>query len=102
MSVTYVIEFHVHPEQRERYLELLDGVLDAMREEPMFIDAALHVDPDDRNHFFLHETWRDHQDVLEVQLKRPYREAWHAALPDLLARPRIVGQWSQLRIDRAP
>ncbi len=100
MSVTYVIEFHVRPEQRDRFLELLNGVLDAMRDEAMFVEATFHADPDDPNHFLLHETWQDHQDVLEVQLQRPYREAWHAALPDLLARPRAVSLWSPLRADR--
>ena len=36
MSVTYVIEFDVVPGARERFLELLNGVLDAMRHEATF------------------------------------------------------------------
>ena len=33
MSVTYLIKFDVHPDQRENFLDLLTGVLDAMRRE---------------------------------------------------------------------
>jgi quinol monooxygenase YgiN len=101
VSVTYLIEFKVIPAERERFLSLLYGVLDAMREEPMFVSATFHVDPDDRNRFLLHETWVDHQDVLDVQLERPYREAWHDALPHLLERPRDVAIWTPLRSDHA-
>ena len=100
MAVTYVIRFTVRPEQRSRFLALLDGVLDAMRHEPMFHEAILHQDPDDENHLMLYETWEDHDDVLTVQLQRPYREAFHAALDEVLAAPRDVTIWQPLRADR--
>lgn len=99
MSVTYIIGFNVRPEQRRRYLKLINGVLDAMRHEPMFVSATLHSDPADENRFLLHETWADHQDVLDVQLKRPYREEWHAALEELLAAPRDISMWQPMRSD---
>lgn len=100
MSVTYLIVFTVRPAERERFLDLLDGVLDRMRHEASFLDATLHEDPHDPNRFMLHETWADHQEVLDVQLKRPYRDSWHQALPDLLERPREVSIWRKLREDR--
>ncbi len=99
MSVTYVIGFTVRPEQRARFLKLLNGVLDAMRHEPMFVSATLNSDLGDANHFLLQETWADHQDVLDVQLKRPYREEWHAALEELLAAPRDISMWQPMRSD---
>ncbi|WP_105434660.1 putative quinol monooxygenase [Neorhizobium tomejilense] len=101
MPITYVIRFDILPAQRHRFMALLNGVLDAMRHEPMFHNAMLHADPGNENHVMLYETWEDHADVLEVQLKRPYREAWHAALPDLLASPRDISVWHPLRGDRA-
>jgi quinol monooxygenase YgiN len=101
VSVTYLIEFDVVPAQRDRFLQLLNGVLDAMRSEAMFLNATLHVSPDDENRFLLHETWRSHQDVLDVQIKRPYREAWHEALPQLLRKPRAISSWTPLRLDRS-
>lgn len=100
MTVAYVIGFTVRASQRDRFLRLLTGVLDAMREESMFVSAMLHEDPADPNRFLLHEVWQDHQDVLDVQLSRPYRQAWHDALPDLLDGPREVSMWTPLRTDR--
>ncbi|MBL8906160.1 MAG: antibiotic biosynthesis monooxygenase [Rhizobiales bacterium] len=101
MSETYVITFRVRPAQRARFLALLNPVLDKMRHERTFRYAALHVDLDDENRFQLHETWTDRQDVLEVQLKRPYRQAWHAALDKLLECPRDIQSWNLLRSDAA-
>ena len=101
MSVTYLIEFDVKPAERERFVRLLNGVLDAMRHEEMFMDATLHADPQNDNRFLLHETWRSHEDVLTVQLARPYREEWHAALPELLDGERRISMWQKLRSDRA-
>lgn len=102
MPVTYVIRFDVRPEQRERFLALLEGVLDAMRTEPMFHQAVLHRDLRSESTFLLHETWESHDDVVAVQLHRPYRSAWHAALPELLARPREIAVWEPMRADRGP
>jgi quinol monooxygenase YgiN len=99
MSETYIITFHVRPSERERFLSLLDGVLDAMRHEATFEHAALHVDPENKNRFQLHETWSDRTDVIEVQLKRQYRSAWHEALDEMLERPREVQIWTSLRAD---
>lgn len=100
MPVTYVIAFDVNPEKLQEFRQALDGVLDAMRSEASFHQAVLHADPASETRFMLYETWEDHQDVLTVQLGRPYRQAWHDALPDLLARPRDISIWHPLRADR--
>jgi (4S)-4-hydroxy-5-phosphonooxypentane-2,3-dione isomerase len=81
MAVTYTIKFNVIPEQRERFLVLLEGVLDSMRHESTFREAVLHRDSASDSCFLLYETWESHEDVLNVQLNRPYRRAWHDALP---------------------
>jgi len=101
MSVTYIIGFNVRPARRERFLSLLNGVLDAMRHEATFVNANFHEDPNDPCHFLLHETWLDHQDVIDVQLQRPYREEWHAALDELLEAPRDISVWTPLRSNAA-
>lgn len=93
MSVTYFVQFDVVPAEGNRFLFLLNGVLDAMRHEPMFHQAALHEDPDDPNRLLLVEMWQDHDDVVDVQLHRPYRQAFHDALPELLAQPRASSVW---------
>jgi quinol monooxygenase YgiN len=99
MAVTYLIHFDVVPEQRERFLTLLNGVLDAMRHEPMFHHAVLQEDPENQHRFMLLETWEDHDDVLTNQLNRTYRQAYHDALPELLTRPREISVWTPLRAD---
>ncbi|MEW5975840.1 MAG: putative quinol monooxygenase [Acidobacteriota bacterium] len=96
MPVTYVIKFDVKPDKRDTFLSLLRGVLDAMRHETKFYQAVLHSDPESEYRFMLYETWESHEDVLHVQLQRPYREAWHAALPDLLERPRDISVWKPI------
>lgn len=101
MAITYVIKFQVIPTERARFLLLLEGVLNAMRSEPMFREAILHQDPASDNRFMLYETWEDHDDVLNVQLHRPYRQAWHEALPTLLEKDREITIWEPLRADRA-
>jgi quinol monooxygenase YgiN len=99
MPVTYIVKFNVRPDKRDRFLSLLTGVLDAMRDEATFREAVLHRDPESEYRLMLYETWESHDDVLSVQLKRPYREAWHAALPELLAEPREISIWEPLRHD---
>ncbi|HEV7372710.1 putative quinol monooxygenase [Arenibaculum sp.] len=100
MPVTYTIIFDVVPEKKARFMELLAGILDVMRHEPMFHQAVLHRDPENENRMMLYETWEDHGDVLAVQLARPYRVAWHEALPGLLAAPRGIAMWEPVRADR--
>jgi quinol monooxygenase YgiN len=100
MSVTYVIKFQVAPGNYSDFVALLTGVLDAMRHESTFVEAMLHADPDDANKLMLYETWKDHDDVVNVQLHRPYRQAFHEALPTMLASPRDISIWRCLRADR--
>jgi len=99
MPVTYVIKFKVVPARREEFLALLNHILDTMRHEPMYHAAALHRDPDSENTFLLTETWESHEDVLNVQLHRPYRQAWHAALPHILEGEREIGIWQPIKTD---
>ncbi|MEZ0077704.1 quinol monooxygenase YgiN [Bradyrhizobium japonicum] len=76
-------------------------MLDAMRNEPTFHQAVLHRDPASENRFMLYETWESHDEVVNVQIKRPYRDAWNKALPALLARDRDIEVWESLRSDYA-
>ena len=99
MPVTYVIKFTVVPARRDEFLERLHHVLDAMKHEPTYHAAVLHRDPEAENTFLLYETWENHQDVLDVQLHRPYRQEWHAALPHLLEAPREIGIWEPIKAD---
>lgn len=100
MHVTYVVRLQVLPDKLERFLTLLDGVLDAMRDEPDFREAILHRDPDSPCRLMLYETWESPEDASGEQIHRPYRRRYHEALADLLVRPREVTQWHTVRAER--
>jgi quinol monooxygenase YgiN len=100
--LTAVLVLRIRPGREEEFLALLHPVLDAMRHEATFINAVLHRDPEDPSRFMLYETWADRTDLVEVQMHRPYRAAYWAALPDLLAAPREVQVWQPMRSDAAP
>jgi quinol monooxygenase YgiN len=93
------VPLRVRPGREEEFLRLLAPVLDAMRHEPSLINAVLHRDPEDPAHFLLYETWADMRDLLEVQMRRPYRAAHEARLPALLREPRAPRLWRPLRGD---
>jgi quinol monooxygenase YgiN len=97
--ITFVVTLHVREGKEEEFLALLHPVLDAMRQEETFIEAVLHRDPADPRRFMIYETWADLTDVAEVQMRRPYRAAYEARLPEILGEPREVGFWKALRAD---
>lgn len=102
MAVTYVIEFDVREGKRESFLKLLGDVLSNMKHEETYRAATLHESADHPRRFLLVETWADHQEVLDVQLHRPYRREWHAALPELLEGPRRISMWTPLQESSGP
>ena len=98
-AVVVVVSLHVKPGHEEEFLRLVAPVLDAMRHEATFVNAALHQDPDDPTRFMLYETWADRDDLVGVQMKRDYRAAYEARLPALLREPRRAEVWRPLRGD---
>jgi len=90
VAESYLIRFDVRPDQRRRFLDLLETVLDAMQHEETYIAAHLSEVCGNPNRFVLHEVWSSREDVVTTQLDRPYRKDWHAALPDLLLKDREI------------
>ena len=97
--IAALVVLRIRPGMEQEFLALLTPVLDAMRHEPTFINAALHRDPDDPTRFMLYETWADRTDLVEVQMQRAYRSAYEARLPELLREPRRAEVWRPLRED---
>jgi quinol monooxygenase YgiN len=100
-AIAVTVTLHVAPEHEAEFLRLLTPVLDAMRQEASFVAATLHRDPEDPALFMLHEIWADRGDLVEVQMRRPYRAAYEARLPALLRTPREARAWQPLRADAA-
>lgn len=95
--VSFVVELDVAEGKVAEFLALLHPVLDAMRHEPTFINAVLHCDAENPNHFMIYETWSDLDDVVAVQLHRPYRKPYLERLPDLLSAERRISIWNPIR-----
>lgn len=100
-AVAIVLTLHVKPGRVDEFLALLMPVLDAMRHEPSFVNAVLHRSPDDPTLFLLYETWADRDDLVQVQIPRAYRQAYVAALADILRQDRVFTVWQPLRGDFA-
>jgi quinol monooxygenase YgiN len=100
-TVAFTVTLHVKPGREAEFLDLLTPVLDAMRHEPGFINAVLHRSPDDPTLFMIYETWADLDELVQVQIPRAYRQAYIAALPDLLRQERGVTIWQPMRGDFA-
>src|SRR5690606_2315848 len=93
---TYVIIANLKAGAQARFFALLEPVLDAMRDETTFVNAVLHRDPSSDTVYMLYETWLDGEDVLNVQMHRPYRQAFWDALPELLEQPRQIQVWKPI------
>ena len=98
-GLVVVVSLHVKAGHEDEFLRLLAPVLDAMRHEATFVNAALHQDPEDPTRFMLYETWADRDDLVEVQMRREYRSAYEARLPEILREPRRAEVWRRLRGD---
>jgi quinol monooxygenase YgiN len=100
-AVTAVVTLEARAGRVDDLLALLHPVLDAMRQEATFVSAVLHRDPADPTRLMVYETWADLDELATVQVRRDYRRAYEAALPELLRAPRRVELWQPLRSDGA-
>ena len=97
--VAVIVSIHVKPGCEAEFQALLTPLLDAMRDESTFINAVLHRDAEDPTRFMLYETWASREDLVEVQLKRAYRRAYEARLPELVREPRQAHCFQPMRGD---
>ena len=83
-----VVNVHLKPECVEEFLALGNPLFEAMHHEPTCVKMMFQRSVEDPAHFTLIEMWLDRADFFAVQVQRPYRQAYEARLPALLARPR--------------
>jgi quinol monooxygenase YgiN len=90
-TVAFVVRLPAKPETSARMREMLMQVVTAMSREPDFINTWVHEDLNDPHTVILYETWACSREYfIEHHLKKPYRQEYEAALPDLLAEPRTI------------
>jgi len=90
-TISFVVHLPGNPERREELEAKLVEVLDRMAEDSDFVNTWLHRSVDDPDTLVLYETWAcSRQRFEQHHLKQPYRRAYEAALPELLARERTI------------
>lgn len=96
---SFTVDIFVKPGFEAKFVELVSGVLTAMRYEPSFINTFLNVDPKKPGHFMLFETWFDEEDFFSNQMKKPYRTEYEAKLLEMVSAPREIKIYKPLRSD---
>lgn len=97
-SVSFVVYLPTRPEARQKMREMMFAVLDAMSKEPDFVHTWAHEDMNDADMLINYETWACSREVfIEKHLKKPYRQAYEAALPGLLSGERRIVFLKNLR-----
>ena len=90
-TVSFIVHLPAKPEVRGQMRKMLFEVLDAMAKEPDFINTWVHEDLNDPDTLVLYENWACSREYfIEHHLNKPYRQAYEAALPDLLSRERRI------------
>lgn len=90
-GVSFIVYLPTRPEQRERMRKMMFDVFKAMTAEPDFVHAWIHEDLNDPDMIVNYETWDCSREYfLEHHLKRPYRQAFEAAVPELLSSERRI------------
>jgi len=89
--ISFVVYIPIKPGARERGRRMLLDVIATMSSEPDFVNAWVHQQMDDEDTIVVYETWactREH--FLAHHLKKPYRQTYEAALPELLSAERRI------------
>ena len=97
-DLVFYVKLHVRPECVDEWKRAVNDIVDRMSGEEAFVACYLHQDAQDPNLFTLYERWSEPS--VEAFLKnqaKPYRAAYEARLPDLLARPREAAVLTPIR-----
>lgn len=88
-QVAFIVYLPFKPAQKQRARGMLMEIVAAMSREPEFINTWVHELQDEPDTVVLYETWAcSRDDFITRQLGKPYRTAYEAVLPELLASER--------------
>lgn len=91
MTVSFIVRLPGKAETQTQLRAMLFDIVEAMRHEPEFVSTWVHEDQNEPNTLVLYETWTGTREAfLATQLSKPYRQAYEAALPALLAGERSI------------
>lgn len=90
-QLSFVVYLPVKPSARDRMRRMMFEIIDTMSHESDFISTWVHEDLDDPDTIVNYETWAcSRDDFLRRHLVKSYRQAFEAALPDLLSGDRRI------------
>jgi len=90
-KISFIVRLPTRPEKRDEMRTRLFEVLHAMSAEPDFVNTSVHEDASAPDTLVLYETWACSRDYfMRHHLAKPYRQAYEAALPELLSQPRSI------------
>lgn len=88
-SIVVVVEFHIQPDQVDRWLSLaLEHLQNCVAEQGM-LRFWVHRDDQDPAHFLFYEEWADRAD-LDHSLEAPWRHAYLTDTEGLWETPRAM------------
>ncbi|KAB0495744.1 putative quinol monooxygenase [Pseudomonas vancouverensis] len=90
-QVAFVVYLPAKPARFAETKERLLDVVHRMSAEPDFVNTWVHQLQDEPNTLVLYETWNcSKEDFIARHLNKPYRQAYEALLPELLASERRI------------
>jgi len=83
--VVLYIRFKTRDGRKDEFRRHLYTLVEAMKDEPSFVKAIIHDDPDHPNDIVIYETWQGTRaSWLHNELTKPYRAAYEKTLAELL------------------
>jgi quinol monooxygenase YgiN len=94
----FFVSFYIKADKEPEFRNILDPLLDRMSLEPRFVNYFLLQHEKDPNRFTIYETWLGTpEEFLAVEIPRPYRQEYEAAVGSVLAKSREMERNWKLR-----
>ena len=89
-DLVFFVRLDLKPEHVAAWTAAVQGVIDAMAQEPAFVSCEMARDEADATRFTLYERWREPtvDDFIRNQMAKPYRREYEANLGEWLRTPR--------------
>jgi quinol monooxygenase YgiN len=87
----FFVNFDAKPGREQEFRGVLDPLLDTMSREAAFVNYFLLQHGTVPNRFTIYETWLGTpEEFVKIEMPRPYRQEYEAAVESILAKPRVV------------
>ncbi len=100
-KIGFIVHLQFKPGGHEEVQQVEQGAVDAMIQEPAFINYFQLQDEADPTRFALYETWKGNKETfLDVEMKRPHRREFEELTRRVVQKPsEMQMNWRLLRSD---